>query len=420
MKRLIIWSLLACLCLAVPIPAGEVVPHGEDFLVRTLEFGAKGTASAMSPDGSFVVAWDAYFCCMAARGYDRDGNTSGLVWDLNPGFPATPDPIDVSALADDDFVVVWETYNEAYEPVIRSRRFALEGTPLGASVDVTDASDGSTNIHPAVDAWPSFSGFLVVWAQEDPADPGTDGLDIQIAAFGTADAPEGHFLVNSYTPGDQDSPALSVGVDSSFVVTWRSVGSPGDDGDGKSIQARWFSPGGTPEGQFQVNTFTVGDQDDADVAVAPDGRFLVAWDGRSAASDLDRSIQGRMYDPDRVPLGPDFQINTTTPEIQSQPAVEARADGSFLVVWRSAGGVFGQVVDADGGLLGSEVEINTTEGEGFSRPTVAGALNERFVVTWDSDDDYYGHDRRARRLRDALFSDGFESGDTTAWSETVP
>lgn len=420
MNRLVVCTVLICLCLAVPAPAGEVVPKGEDFVVRGFEFGAKGAASAMSPDRSFVVAWDAFFCCMAARGYDKDLNAS-LVWDLNPGFPATLDPIDVTALANDDFVVTWETYNGAFEQVIYARRFALDGTPLGTGLEVANGADGSTNIHPAVDAWPASSGFLVAWAQDDPADPGADAFDIQLAGFSAASAPQGHFMVNTYVTGDQDAPALSVGVDSSFVVVWRSVGSPGTDSAGQSVQGTWFSPGGSPGTQFQVNTHTTGDQDHADVAMAPDGRFLVVWDGPSAGSDLDRSIQGRLFGPDQVPLGPDFQINTVTPDTQSEPAVESRIDGSFLVVWRSALGLVGQVVSADGNLLGREVQINSTTADAYSRPTVAGALNGRFVVTWDSDEyGYYGHKRRARVFEDSLFDDGFETGDTGAWSVTVP
>jgi len=423
MNRLVLYTLMMCLCLAAPIPAGQVEPQGDDFLVFGFDFGAKGTASTMSPNGSFVVAWDAYFCCMAAKGYDEDLNSSSI-WDLIPGFPATRDPIDVTTLADDDFVVTWETYNKAFEPVIQARRFALSGTPLGPSIEVVGSADGTTNLHPAVDAWPIFSSFLVAWTQDDPADPGADALDIQLAAFGTSKAPEGHFMVNTYVTGDQDYPELSVGPDSSFVVVWRSAGSPGDDSDGRSVQGTWFSPGGTPGTQFQVNSHSTGDQDNVDVAMAPDGSFLVVWDGESAGPDPDLSIQGRLFGPDQVPVGPDFQINTYTTAVQSEPAVASDEDGSFLVVWRSATGVFGQEVGPTGALLGPEVTLNSTVSNDYSEPTVAGALNGRFVVTWDSDDDYqygsYDFNRRARQFSNSLFADGFESGDTAAWNVTVP
>jgi len=304
--------------------------------------------------------------------------------------------------------------------VIHARRFALDGTPLGASVEVVNGADGSANIHPAVGPWPVFSAFLVAWAREDPAAPQND-LDIEILSFSTASEPQERFQVNTYTTGDQDSPVLSVGVGSSFIVAWRSVGSPGDDSDGTSVQGRWFAPNGVPENQFQVNTFTTGDQEHPDVAVAPDGRFLVVWNGLSAGSDLDQGIQGRMFDPDRIPLGSDFQINTATADVQSRPAVEARADGSFLVAWRSPTGVWAQVVDPDGALLGPELPLNSTATDFYINTVLAGALNGRFVVTWDTEDGPYAETlRRARLLRDALFSDGFESGDTSAWSNAVP
>jgi len=318
MTRSSVWILAACLSLAIPAAAGEIEPADEDFVVTYFDFGPKGTASAMAPGGSFVVAWDAYFCCMAAIGFDAQGNAS-QVWDLNPGFPATPDPIDVAALADDDFVVAWETYNDLFDQVIYARQFALDGTPLGVGIEVANAADGSINIQPAVDAWPLF-----------------------------------------------------------------------------------------------------GDQSNVDLAVGADNGFLVVWDGPSAGSDSDRSIQGRVYAPDQSALGPDFQINTWTTGSQSRPAVEGRKDGSYFVVWSSDQGIRGQVVAADGTLVRSEVGVNSTAAQGYTRPTVAGAFGSRFVVTWDSEEAaYYGDYRRARLFEDGLFHDGFESGDTSAWSVTV-
>jgi hypothetical protein len=229
----------------------------------------------------------------------------------------------------------------------------------------------------------------------------------------------GTIQVNTYTTGVQDEPALSVGADSTFVVAWRSAGSGDTDHSGTSIQSRRFSSSGSPGPQFQVNAVTTGSQENPDVAVAAEGRFLLVWDGPSTGSDLDRSIQGRLFGPNLLPLTGDFQINSVTAGEQSEPAVVARTDGSFLVVWRSSAGVWARVVEADGTPARGEQQVNTTATDLYFDPSVATSHEGHFVVTWDTEDDYdYGGYRRARlfeELGSSIFGDGFESGDTSAW-----
>ena len=134
----------------------------------------------------------------------------------------------------------------------------LDGTPEGELVEIANNSDGSKSIHPAVDEWHPGVDFLVTWAKSAPA---RSDFDILIRAEPLSSVVQGDFLVSTYTTGDQLNPSLAVGADSSFVVVWRSEGSPGSDANGLSVQARWFSPGGSAGEQFQVNDFTTGDQD---------------------------------------------------------------------------------------------------------------------------------------------------------------
>ncbi len=115
----------------------------------------------------------------------------------------------------------------------------------------------------------------------------------------------------------------------------------------------------------------------------------------------------------------------------------------FLVVWSgedNVGGlvdneyeVFGQQLDAE---TGAEVGVNDFRisdlggvgGVGYAarEPDVAfsGANNE-FLAVWHGDDNVGGlvDDEKeifGQRLTSGLFSDGFESGNTAAWSLTVP
>lgn len=62
------------------------------------------------------------------------------------------------------------------------------------------------------------------------------------------------FIVNTTTAGDQRSPDVAVGPDGRFVVVWRSEDR---DGSGWGVIARWLDWDGTAlTGEVQVNTTT--------------------------------------------------------------------------------------------------------------------------------------------------------------------
>src|SRR2546430_14781880 len=63
--------------------------------------------------------------------------------------------------------------------------------------------------------------------------------------------------VNTYTTGGQGHPQVASGPRGTFVVVWTSDGSLGTDTDSTSIQGRRYDANGNPQGpQFQVNSYT--------------------------------------------------------------------------------------------------------------------------------------------------------------------
>jgi hypothetical protein len=106
----------------------------------------------------------------------------------------------------------------------------------------------------------------------------------------------GEFQVNTYTTGDQVDPSVAADPDGDFVVVWASDGyyGPGPDGSESSIQGQRYASDGTAlGGEFQVNTYTTGSQGGTSVAVEGDGDFVVAWtsDG-SSGTDTNTSPPG--------------------------------------------------------------------------------------------------------------------------------
>ena len=81
-------------------------------------------------------------------------------------------------------------------------------------------------------------------------------------------------------------------------MVWDSAGSSGTDTSGNSIQGQRYASDGSAQGaQFQVNTYTTGNQRAPSVAADADGDFVVVWDsdGSSGTDTSGFSIQGQRY-----------------------------------------------------------------------------------------------------------------------------
>ena len=95
-------------------------------------------------------------------------------------------------------------------------------------------------------------------------------------------------------------------ADGDFVVTWASLG---QDGIGYGIFARRYDAAGVAQAsEFQVNTYTTGDQTYSSVAALPDGGFVVAW--ASLGQDgSDYGIFAQRYDASGNSVGQEFRLN---------------------------------------------------------------------------------------------------------------
>jgi hypothetical protein len=140
------------------------------------------------------------------------------------------------------------------------------------------------------------------------------------------------FQVNAYTTGYQSNPAVAADAAGNFVVVWESTESAGADTSGGSIQGRRYDSAGVPRGEdFQVNTYTTGYQSNPAVAADAAGNFVVVWKStESAGADTSgSSVQGRRYDSGGAAFGDEFQVNTYTTGDQDS-AVVAMAEGGEL------------------------------------------------------------------------------------------
>ncbi len=244
------------------------------------------------------------------------------------------------------------------------------------------------------------------------------------------------FQVNSYTTSTQQGAQVATDPQGRFVVTWQSFGSPGSDNGSPSIQAQRFDPQGNPLGaQFQVNTYTTGNQ--ALPAVAADGlgNFVVVWESYgSVGNDSSlRGIQGRRFDTDGNALGSQFQVNTYTTNSQFQPTVSADVQGNFIVAWTSSGSAAGdsssysiqsQRYDAAGAPVGGEFQVNSYTTGPQLRPRVASGPPAEFVIAWmslgSSGGDTDSYSVQGRRVVSGVWASEFQVNSFTSNSQTYP
>src|SRR5262249_36138013 len=143
----------------------------------------------------------------------------------------------------------------------------------------------------------------------------------------------GEFQVNSFTPGFQNSPAVASDPTGGFVVVWQSNGAAPAARDPDGVFARRFDSTAAPLGaEFQVNSYTTGSQREPAVAIDGDGNFVVVWDSIGYRGGQDGSqggVFGQHFLRTGEPLGDEFQVNTYTTGDQAEPSISADATGDF-------------------------------------------------------------------------------------------
>lgn len=164
------------------------------------------------------------------------------------------------------------------------------------------------------------------------------------------------------------------------------------DGSGDAIRGQRFAKDGTPEGgEFAVNAFIEGNQSDPDIAVlGPERAVIVFESATSAGTDLSNdSVQARIFD---LCPGPN--------------------DG----------------VDADGDLIPDDCD--SCQGDNSTGDSDQdGVCNDLDLClgddsSGDADQDGLCADRDCNDQDGTnacfVFGDGFETGDTSGWPQTVP
>ena len=304
---------------------------------------------------------------------------------------------DVAVDDEGGFIVVWQSAgsngSDTNEASIQAQRFGAGGSPEGAQFQVNTYTTGGQFL-PAVAA-NAAGNFVVVWSGYGSSGNDSSYTSIHGQRFDALGNPQGgEIQINTYTSFIQTVPAVDLAASGEFVVTWMSYGSSGTDTDASSVQARRFSANGEALGdQFQVNTLTTLVQSGPAVTMDDAGAFFIVWHSSASSGSDSGGIQGRRFDADGNPLGPEFQINSYTTGAQARPDVERAANGDFVVVWMNDGSggsdsneesVQARLVASNGVPQGEDFQVNTFTPGRQGYPKVAIRGTGEILVAWQS------------------------------------
>ena len=256
-----------------------------------------------------------------------------------------------------------------------SSAWAQTPEPLAADFKVSERS--YFDFTPDIDM-DARGNFVVVWSHGKQAYYGPE-WDIWGRRFSSDGRPATDaFRVNDDTIGQHRPAEVAVTPDGRFVVVWhaRPHNYPGGD-----IRARLFDSRAAPQGgDLLIASDSAGyDLFSADVAADANGNFVVVWEREIRL--VRGTIQARRFSSTGTGLGEEFRVNVGDSELPFFPTVHWTPDGGFLVVWVTIEGASGQRYSSDGLSVGQPFTVHDSYARGIiSRIDVA--PSGQFVVAW--------------------------------------
>ncbi|WP_293389146.1 hypothetical protein [Nevskia sp.] len=259
---------------------------------------------------------------------------------------------------------------------------AADPGPVGERIAI-NGSELYPQIDPAIATGPD-GNFVAVW-QSQPKNSG-GYYSVMARAYSANGEALGRAAIKlhegSYSAGDKAVPAVAIGANGDFVVTWVQ---PYDGATvGTAIHAQRVSASGALIGSVIGVDFEPAYNSAPSVAIDAQGRFMIAW---QAERDGITSIQSQRFNADGTRNGTRRILSDATQFKQEHPSVATNPRGEFVVAWDTflKSSILAQRFNSDGTLRGAPVFIGGPgqSGKPSQRPAVAVDRNGAFVVAWE-------------------------------------
>jgi hypothetical protein len=209
-----------------------------------------------------------------------------------------------------------------------------QGTTLREAVSVSErTADDQTPPKRGLLVSPKAGVIVVVFSEAQKDSLGNRGqTDTYLRRFSLTGLPLGpSSKVNSFSAGFQGYAAVAGLPTGEFVVVWQSEG---QDGSFNGIYAQRFDARGRRAGrEFRVNQTTLSDQQLPMVEMDDRGNFLVVWESFEPRTFDRWDVMARLYRSNGEPVGPEIVVNQARGNDQQNARVAYAHNGTFVVGW---------------------------------------------------------------------------------------
>lgn len=391
-----ILSAFATMMLVLDVCHAQVRKNGPEFQVNTYTqfFQIQPRVEALD-SGRFIVIWQ-------GSSPDPNSNYGVRAQIFDPGAQHLGDEFLITTYAlydhrieedpaissneDGELVVAWESYASLDDSHIGIQRYSRDLSQQGREIVIDNSAP--RQVYPKI-AIGAGGSFVVTWL--DIESRSNYARNVRAMKFNPDASAASEELVLTFQNGLAWAPNVAMQPDGGFIVVWQE--------DGAGIVAQRFD---TSAQQLGAPIRVDAESGDApEIATTGDGNFIVVWQ-RNGEKDDPADVFGQRYTADGATIGARFRANTNTANIQEFPSIDIDTLGNFVVVWESYSdaaetrgqdgsgrGVFAQYFNEDGERLGHEFQVNDfTTGDqstGLGRESDVAMLSDgAFVATWTS------------------------------------
>lgn len=187
-------------------------------------------------------------------------------------------------------------------------------------------------------------------------------------------------LVNTHTPGNQDTPSVAVLAGGGHVISWTSAE---QDGNGLGIYAQLYAASGEKVGgEFRVNTVTGGNQRSPETVALADGGFAIFWDNSWNGT----GVYGQRYNAEGQATGSQITIHSVYGS--HHPTATTLSNGNLVVAWTPGNtpNVWGRIFDPNGNELAVK-QLSTHNGTSGTiyAPAITPLPDGGFAMSWGAE-----------------------------------
>jgi hypothetical protein len=279
---------------------------------------------------------------------------------------------------DGSFVTVLNSAQAEGEAHIQ--KFDPTGRTMGNGIPVSETA--TYGLEGSIITMNTQGRFVVIWLSWEVGD--SESFELKGRLFDSNAVGLGdEFEITAKTGSVSYDTAAAMAEDGSFIVALTTTDLEAQsDSD---IEVRRFDAIGQPVSEpIAVSESSEGRQENARLALSPDGTFAVAWtsdEPGAKSSSQDQDVYVRFFDASGSALTGDLIVNETGDGRKSTVGVHALPDGGFLIFWEDDYFVYCRKFSAVGSPIGESFRLELGMVEPHT-PTIAPIGTREMIAAW--------------------------------------